>query len=228
MLKRVIIFFVASFYYVFCNEPTAVKEEVISVLKAELSQKVFTQDFDIKIENWTSSWENDKEKALSLKDLTLNKNRFQAEIDGFKKRKRINGKIVYKTRIPVLARNIQPGDEILEDDITFMDVDSDDIHVQYISQKEELVGNTSKGGILKTGVPIAKHQIKAPILVKKGELIRVIYEVKNLRISNKGIAQKDGAKRETIPVEVINPQDKNVKKVIYATVLNAQDAKVSL
>ncbi|CAO4839935.1 MAG: hypothetical protein CNLJKLNK_00980 [Holosporales bacterium] len=228
MLKRIIIFIVASFYYVFCEDATPVKDDVITLLKAELSQKISAQDFDIKIENWTPSWENDKEKTLSLKDLTLNKNRFQAEIDGFKKAKRINGKIVYKTKVPVLARNIQPGDEILEDDITFVDFDSDDIHIQYISKKEELIGNTSKGGLLKTGVPISKHQIKAPVVIKKGELIRVIYEIKNLRISNKGIAQKDGAKRDTIPVEVINPNDKNVKKVIYATVLNAQDAKVSM
>lgn len=228
MIKRIFIFFLASFYYVFCEDATPVKDEITTLLKAEISQKITAQDFDLKIDHWAPAWENEKEKTLSVKELTLNKNRFQAEVDGFKKTKRINGKVVYKAKVPVLSRSIQPGDEILEDDITYAEIDSDELNVQFISKKEDLVGNTSKGCVLKPGVPLIKTQIKAPIVVKKGEVIRVIYEAHNLRISNKGIAQKDAAKRETIPVEVICPNDRNIKKVIYATVLNAQDAKVNV
>lgn len=231
MIKRIVIYFLTSFFYVFCEDAKTsekVKEEVVELLKAELSQKITSSDFDISIDHWAKSWEEDKEKTLSVKELTLNKNRFQSEIDGFKKAKRINGRIVYKTKVPVLARPIQPGDEILEDDITYAEIDTDDIQFQYVSQKDDLVGFTSKGSILKPGVPIAKTQIKAPIVIKKGEVIRVIYEHKTLRISNKGVVLKDGAKKESIPIEIINPNDKNIKKIIHATVISHQDAKINL
>lgn len=223
-MRRIIINFLSTFCFLFGED--SVKEEVINLLKAELSQKIYVEKFDITLDHWTEAWEKEKEGTLKVKELKVNKNRFQSEVEGFKKDKKLNGKITYHFKLPVLNRSIEPGEEILEDDITYTEVETDQAETHYITKKEDIVGNTSRCSILKAGIPLLKTQIKAPIVVKKGSVIRVVYEHNSLRVTNKGIALKDATKSEVIPVEIQNQQNKNTKKVIQATVLNAQDARI--
>jgi len=234
MFKNFIVYFLLSVFYVFADQKESASQEqdtkaaVMRLLKAELSQKVQIPDFDITLDHWAPNWENASSQGLSVDSLTVTKNRFSAMVSGFKTPKRMSGRIIYHTKVPVLSRPIGPDEEILEDDITYVEIDTDDIATQYISHKEELIGKTSRQGVLKVGVPIGKHQIKAPVVIKKGTIVRVIYEHDTIRITNKGIAMKDATKLETIPVEIHNQDSRHAKKVIYAQVLNAQDARVSM
>jgi flagella basal body P-ring formation protein FlgA len=231
-MNKIIIYFLSVMGYLFAESSHPVKEEIITLIKAELSQHLTGQEFDITLDHWTDSWGSEKEKTLNAKDVTLlqNSSRFQVEIEGFKnsKTKKISGKITYKVSIPVLNRPLQIGEEIGEEDVILQSVSLDDVNQSYYTKKEQLIGLSAKSGTIKPNAPLLKQQLQAPIIVKKGSLIRVTYERKSLRICNKGIALKDAARQDVIPVEISTQDPKQPKKVIQAAIISAQDAKIQL
>ncbi|MBP9752877.1 MAG: flagellar basal body P-ring formation protein FlgA [Proteobacteria bacterium] len=231
-MSRFIIYFLSLFGFLFADQKAAVKDEVTMLIKAELSQKLIGQDFDISLDYWTDAWGDEKEKTLAAKDLELlqSNSRFQLDVQGFKdnKIKKISGKIIYKMAIPVLKRPLQIGEEIDEDDIVLQAVSLDDISHSYLTKKEQLVGLMPKNMALKPNTPLLKGQLQAPVVIKKGAIIRVSFEKKSLKITNKGVALKDGSKQDIIPIEITTHDPKQPKKVVEAFVVSSQDVKIQL
>ncbi|CAO5678702.1 MAG: hypothetical protein HEEMFOPI_00397 [Holosporales bacterium] len=231
-MYKVIIYFLSIIGFLFADQKNLAKDEVLNLIKAELSQKLTGQEFDITLDYWTDAWGDEKEKTFSAQEVELlqNNSRFQIEIQGFKnnKTKKISGKVIYKINIPVLKRPIQVGEEIEEEDVVLQHVSLDNINQSYLTKKEQLIGMIVKNAPLKPNTPLLKGQVQAPILIKKGEVIRVIYEKKFIKISNKGIALKDGAKQDVIPVEIATHDARQPKKVVDALIVSSHDAKIQL
>jgi flagella basal body P-ring formation protein FlgA len=226
------VFFILTYLFGDSSNDGVVKKEVLDLLKAEISQKIPLQEFDINLDHWTIAWETEKESTLTIKSLTLLKDNthFQAEIEGFNKQstKKLSGKITYLIDVPVLNRTIQVDEEIGEEDITIQHISLDTVNQNFVLKKEKLVGLSPRSMPLKAGVPLLKQNLKAPIVVKKGSLLRVFYENKTLRVSNKGIALKDGSRDEVIPIEISTQDAKQPKKVIHAAIISSQDAKLKV
>lgn len=204
--------------------------EVLSLLNAEISQKVNVTDFGIKLDNWTSSWEGDKVQDLKLKDLkvTHNQTRFSAQIEGFKATKRLFGKIEWYIDVPVLNRMLRPGEEVQSDDLMLQKIESHKINASHLTNTDQLIGMISRHSVLKPGIPLTKSDIQAPMIVKRGSVMRVTLKKGSLTVSNKGIALKDAARDATIPIEMMQSGHKKDKKTVYATVLSSENAEIRL
>ena len=218
----------------FEEEQGAVQEsvlsEVLSLLNAEISQKVNVTDFGIKLDNWTSSWELDKVQGLKLKDLkvTHNQTRFSAQVEGFKATKRLFGKIEWYVDVPVLNRMLRPGEEIQSDDIVLQKIESHKINAFHLTDAGQLIGMIGRHSVLKPGVLLTKSDVQAPMVVKRGAVMRVTLKKGSLTVSNKGIALKDAARDATIPIEMMNNNGKKDKKTVYAVVLSSENAEIRL
>ncbi|PIZ34290.1 MAG: flagella basal body P-ring formation protein FlgA [Alphaproteobacteria bacterium CG_4_10_14_0_8_um_filter_37_21] len=208
----------------------SVHAEVLSLLNAEISQKVNVTDFGIKLDNWTSSWESDKVQCLKLKDLKIshNQTRFAAQIDGFKTTKRLFGKVEWYIDVPVLNRMLRPGEEIQADDIILQKIESHKINAFHLTDAGQLIGMIGRHSVLKPGVLLTKSDVQAPMVVKRGAVMRVTLKKGSLTVSNKGIALKDAARDATIPIEMMNNNGKKDKKTVYAVVLSSENAEIRL
>lgn len=230
-MSKFFLYFLITLTFLFAEE-SAVKNEVLKLLRAELSQKISLTDFEIELDHWVEKWEDEREKdqKLDAKNwyVSPQQNRFRVELSGFKKEKKIFGKIKFYAEIPVLTRFINPGEEIEKGDLSIQHVEIDSSQKQYLTSEEDIIGKTARHAPLKPGAPILQHFLKAPIIVKKGEILEVIFERRNLRITNKGVALKDAIKAEKIPIEIIAHDPKLPKKTIYASVTSRHSAKVNL
>ena len=204
--------------------------EVLELLNAEISQKVNVTDFGIKLDNWTSSWEGDKVHDLKLKDLkvTHNQTRFSARIEGLKATKKLFGKIEWYIDVPVLNRMLRPGEEIQSDDLVLEKIESHKINVSHLTNTDQLIGMIGRHSVLKPGIPLTKSNIQAPMIVKRGSVMRVTLKKGSLTVSNKGIALKDATRDATIPIEMMQNGHKKDKKTVYATVLSSENAEIRL
>lgn len=205
-----------------------VHSEVLSLLNAEVSQKINISDFEIKLDNWTPSWESDKIQCLKLKGLniTQNQTRFNAQIDGFKATKRLFGKVEWYIDVPVLNRILRPGEEIQADDIMLQKIESHKINAFHLTNIDQLIGMVGRHSVLKPGMPLTKSEIQAPMIVKRGSVMRVTLKKGALTVSNKGIALKDAARDATIPIEMMQNGSKKDKKTVYAVVLSSENAEI--
>jgi flagella basal body P-ring formation protein FlgA len=212
---KFLIYFLTTITFLFAEE-NAVKNEVLKLLKAELSQKLSATDFEIEIDHWVEKWENEREEDKNLDSknwyVSPQQNRFRVDVLGFKKDKKVFGKIKFYADIPVLTRFINPGEEIEKEDLCIQRVEIDGTQKQYLTKEEDIIGRTARQAPLKPGMPLLPHLLKAPVIVKKGEILEVIFERRSLRITNKGIALKDAIKSENIPIEIIAQDPKLPKK----------------
>jgi len=63
----------------------------------------------------------------------------------------------------------------------------------------EAIGQSARS-TLRTGTVLRESQLRAPLLIKRGDPITIIYEVRGLRVRAKGRANRSGALDEWIPV----------------------------
>jgi flagella basal body P-ring formation protein FlgA len=212
------------------NDTTTAHFELMSLLNAEISQKVNVSEFMIKLDNWTPSWESEKNQSLTLKELkvTHNQTRFTAQVEGFQSTKKLFGRIEWYVEVPVLNRILRPGEEIREDDLSLQKIESNQINAFHLINTEQIIGMVPRHSILKPGVLLTKNDIQAPVIVKRGSVMRVTLKKGSLIVSNKGIALRDAARDATIPIEIIQNNSKKDKKTIYAVVLSSENAEIRL
>lgn len=233
-MSRIVIYFLITLSFLFgeTDSPQDFKNSIIAMIKAELSQKVSFHDFDIDLDHWINQWMSEKNENEDIQIekvyVSPQQNRFHVELTGFKKPKKLFGKIRFFAEIPVLNRLIQAGEEIQKEDLTIHRTQLDQIQNQYLTHEDEIIGKTPRHSSLKPGMPLFKNQLKAPIIVKKGHVMEIAFERRSLRISNKGIALKDATKDENIPFEIHTQDPKQPKKIIYASVVSANSAKINL
>ena len=122
-----------------------------------------------------------------LKDLKIshNQTRFAAQIDGFKTTKRLFGKVEWYIDVPVLNRMLRPGEEIQADDIILQKIESHKINAFHLTDAGQLIGMIGRHSVLKPGVLLTKSDVQAPMVVKRGAVMRVTLKKGSLTVSNK-------------------------------------------
>jgi flagella basal body P-ring formation protein FlgA len=123
--------------------------------------------------------------------------------------------------IPVLSHSLTSGKKIEQKDLIEKEISIDKIGHQVIVNPLDIIGKIIHTQFIKSGVPIKKTDLKEKSVIKKGDMVRVVFKNAHLTISNQGIAQKDGAEGEAIAVEIMNS-----KRKIYGKVTGHQEVRV--
>jgi len=116
--------------------------------------------------------------------------------------------------VPVLARPYQRGEVVADADLAWQNLRITSLSRSIITDAKQLVGLAAKRP-LRSGQPLQSSDIERPVVIAKGALVTITYEVPGLSLSDQGRALEPGAVGDTI--SVLNPGS---HKTLLATVVS--------
>ena len=132
----------------------------------------------------------------------------------------VSGRIQRLIDIPVLKTSLRNGDIIGETDIDWIEVPARKTQRDVVFKSDDLIGMTPRRTVF-AGKPMLTGDLERPQIVKRGEMITLIYVDGPMRLSTKGKALQNGAKGDVIRIS-------NVKshKTIEGLVTNQREVTV--
>ncbi|MGL5720657.1 MAG: flagellar basal body P-ring formation chaperone FlgA [Alphaproteobacteria bacterium] len=133
----------------------------------------------------------------------------------------IKGGFTLSLKLPFVVRSIAPGEVIQQDDLEWNTVEVGSNLKNAVLKIEDLVEKTPRQKNLEPGKIIKARDLQKPILVKKNEMVTVIYQKNTLTIEQQGKALDEGSAGDAI--RVLNPAS---KKPIFGTITARKQVKV--
>lgn len=112
---------------------------------------------------------------------------------------------------PTLSRNINRGDIIREADIAYVETANARGHL-FVREAEDLIGKEARRP-LAAQTPLRTSDIIAPVLVKKGALVTLSFQIDGMRLSHQGVALTAGSAGDVISVRNVQ-SDRLLKAVV--------------
>lgn len=128
-----------------------------------------------------------------------------AESSRFAARIRVTGRAVRVSSIPVPTHRIDKGEVIGETDVDWVEVPSDRINGQTITDIVALVGMSPRKA-LKAGAPVRAADVRTPLVVEKGTPVTMVFKTPAMVLTAGGKSLDEGAIGETIRVRNDNSQ----------------------
>lgn len=207
-------------------------QDVVAALKTGLQDKVnISGDFNVNLSPGKISIPHEgDEDTLTLQEVNFSSDQknFQARMATTKGQEQsqfftVSGKIEPLTDIPMLTRAITPGDIIEESDITWNKLPSNRLSQNFILKAEEIIGQTPKNRVMQPGQPISKHDVRAPIVIKRGDAVTIAYKTESMLLTTTAIAEKDAATGEIARFKTTNNN-----RIIQARVIGPQKAEINI
>ncbi len=196
-------------YVVLSRAATVVSPAMIQdTLKNELTSQGLDGRFNVVISSGITELvlPQDQDQSVEVESLSFNgnKNHFSAVLVAPSKanpviRERVSGNIQHLVELPVLRGAIKNGDIIGKNDIDYIDMRSEFLKHDMVLGAEELVGMTARR-IIYPGKPIKENDVQYPQIVKRGELITMVFQNGPLSLTAQGKALESGAKGDMIRV----------------------------
>ena len=100
---------------------------------------------------------------------------------------------------PALVRDVTMGEVIAEGDLTTVEISAVRIGAALLTSAAGVAGQAAKRP-LRAGAPLFAYDLKKPVVVKKGDLVTVIYALPGIELTTQGQAQSDAGKGDTISI----------------------------
>ena len=169
----------------------------------------------------------DEKQNVMVESLSFDgdKNNFNAIIvapskDNAIVREKISGKIERMSKVPVLRDALKNGSVISKSDLDYIPMPTRSLQHGMVLSESEIIGYTPRR-IVMPGKPIKASEIQAPQIVKRGELITMVFHHGPLSLTAQGKALESGAKGDVI--RVVNASS---SKTLQATVTADQEVSV--
>jgi flagella basal body P-ring formation protein FlgA len=125
---------------------------------------------------------------------------------------RVSGRAYPVIDVPVLTRDIAPGDVVRAQDIDWIRLPADRVSQNIITAEAQLLGMAPRRPV-RTGEPMRVTDMAPPVVVAKGAIVDMSYTTGALTLLARGKALESGAIGET--VDVLNPRsNRTVQGVI--------------
>ena len=125
----------------------------------------------------------------------------------------IAGVAQVKEVFPTLTRRFFRGDIIQEADIAFIEATNSHAGI-FIRDAEDLIGKEARRP-LSAHTPLRTSDLAEPVLIKKGALVTLVYDIEGLRLSHQGVALGAGGAGDVITVR--NVQSERVLKAVVSS-----------
>jgi flagella basal body P-ring formation protein FlgA len=132
-----------------------------------------------------------------------------------------SGRYEETRRVPVLTQRLSHGEEITAQHIAMKDFTLSRLRQDVVMDEKELIGKTPRRTI-SVSRPIRAEEVQAPDVLKKGSMVRMIYETPYMEISASGEALENGTLGQSVR---IRNRDSNV--AVYGTVISADEVRVT-
>jgi flagella basal body P-ring formation protein FlgA len=151
----------------------------------------------------------------------VNSGRFEANVgvaggDGA----RVTGTAEEVMNVPVLARPFQRGETIADADLAYVRLPIGNLNRNIVTNARAIVGLAAKRP-LRSGQPLLSSDVEHPIVVAKGALVTIAYEVPGLTLTDQGRAQEPGAIGDTI--SILNPSS---HRTLFAVVVSSDRVRL--
>jgi flagella basal body P-ring formation protein FlgA len=120
------------------------------------------------------------------------------------------------TPVVVAARPIARGEPITAAHLEMRSVDylpKSDARRAVVGTLEELIGMEARQAI-RAGDVVFTHQVQAPVLVKRGEVISVSSQAGGIRVRTTARAREDGVRGELVQLESLATRERFVARVV--------------
>lgn len=117
--------------------------------------------------------------------------------------RRVSGRAYPVVDVPVLTREIAPGDVVRAQDIDWVRLPAMRVSQNIVTSQSQLVGMSPRHQI-RPGDPIRTSDVQAPLVVTKGTQVDMTYTIGSLTLMARGRALQSGAVGDT--VDVLNPR----------------------
>jgi flagellar basal body P-ring formation protein FlgA len=166
-----------------------------------------------------------KEGELRVEHVTVDQHRYRftatvSSPDGLKPFT-LKGGFSLSVKLPFVVRSIAPGQVIQENDLEWNTVEIGSNLRNAVLKMADLVDKTPRQKNLEPGQLIKVRDIQNPVLVKKNEMVTLLYQKNDLTIEQQGKSLDDGGAGDT--VRVLNPVS---RKPIVGTVTARKQVKV--
>lgn len=152
--------------------------------------------------------------------------RFEAEISLYERSENLirtqtlSGRFSSLHKVPVLSRRIAAGEIITADDVRMERFADNRLRHNAIYDEAALVGMAARRSI-REGMPVAQHEVEAPRIVRKGDLIALHYRSANLEIKTVAEAMEDGALGNAISL-----RNTDSGQMLRATIIGSGQAEI--
>jgi flagellar basal body P-ring formation protein FlgA len=128
-------------------------------------------------------------------------------------RRQVTGRLIYRVAVPVLTHSMAPGATIAAGDVEMLKLHQDRVPPASASDAAQLIGKTPRRA-LAPEQPVQLADLLQPLLVHRDDLVTVVLEIGNLRLTSQAKALEDGAAGAVVRVK-----NTASSRVIDATVL---------
>lgn len=122
------------------------------------------------------------------------------------------GRVYQVIEVPVLTRDMRPGEVIAKGDFEWTDIAADRLGQNILTNTADLVGTTPKR-MLRAGQAIRIGDVAPPVVIKKGDLVAMLVSTPGMSLTAQGRALDEGAAGDTIRV-----MNSSSKRTIEGTV----------
>lgn len=117
--------------------------------------------------------------------------------------RRVSGRAYPITDVPVLVRDVAPGDVVRKQDIQWIRLPSDRVSNNIVTTEAGLVGMSPRYPV-RTGEPLRISDMQPPVVIVKGATVDMNYVSGALTLLARGRALQNGAVGDTI--DIMNPR----------------------
>ncbi len=140
--------------------------------------------------------------------------------DALLKEDRVRARLAVLLDVAISARPLVKNQQLAKEDIQVLKKWVHRIPENVVTDPEEIMGKALATN-LRANVEITRNILKAPLVVKKGKMVRIILDYGSLSISTVGVSEEDGAAESVIRVKNLASN-----QVIYARVAGDSLVKV--
>lgn len=205
------------------------EDEIAEVIKEEFVEQGMEETADLEFFGGQTFFqiEDARTAKILVSDLKTDElqNKFSCKVEIFADGKayaktEVQGKYYVLGEVYVPARNINKGEVITEDMLKTIRIRMNRIKPANVIDKDKLINKETKKS-LKEGKVVNARDIGNKILIRRNDIVTIVYKTDKMQITAKVQAMSDGAKGEKI--EVMNTKS---KKVLFAEVIDANTVEI--
>ncbi|MEQ1863590.1 MAG: flagellar basal body P-ring formation chaperone FlgA [Micropepsaceae bacterium] len=112
---------------------------------------------------------------------------------------RLGGGALAVIEVPAPARDMAIGETISESDLTTVEIAADRASATLLTSPESLIGQAARR-TLRARSPLFAYDVRRPVVVKKGDLVTIVFDLPGIELTAQGQAQADAAGGDTVAV----------------------------
>ena len=133
----------------------------------------------------------------------------------------ITSNVEVEKKVLVIKNFVKKGQLLTKEDISFRKVNVSRLHNRYLENDSSIIGKEVTRN-LQAGSILTANNLTNPILIKRGDTIKIIAQRQGFKITMKGQAMANGSLSERIKVKNLT-----TKKIINGSVTSKHSVKVT-